>query len=129
MDFKTILAVGLGGGAGAILRYVIGSAFVQRFGAGFPWGTLFINVTGSFLIGVVAQLALTRSFGVTPMVRTFAAAGVLGGYTTFSTFSLDTMVLVGDGAAVSASLYVVLSVVAGILGAYAGGVAARIGTG
>ena len=129
MDAKTLIAVGIGGGIGAVARYAIGAIFVQRFGPGFPWGTFFINVTGSFLIGVIAQLALTRSFGITPTVRLFAATGVLGGYTTFSTFSLDTMVLVGDGAALPAALYAVGSVAAGILAAYAGQIVARLGTG
>ena len=129
MDAKALIAVGIGGGIGAVARYAIGAIFVQRFGPGFPWGTFFINVTGSFLIGVVAQLALTRSFGITPTIRLFAATGVLGGYTTFSTFSLDTMVLIGDGAALPAALYAMGSVAMGILAAYAGQIAARLGTG
>jgi CrcB protein len=127
MDLKAILAVGIGGGIGAILRYLVGAVFLQRFGPGFPWGTFFINVTGSFLIGVVAQLALTRAFGMTPTVRLFAATGVLGGYTTFSTFSLDTFTLVQDGAAPLALAYALGSVVAGFFGAYAGQVVARLG--
>ncbi len=129
MDPKAIVAVGIGGGIGAILRYLVGSAFLQRFGPGFPWGTFVINVSGSFLIGAVAQLALTRSFGITPNVRIFAATGVLGGYTTFSTFSLDTLVLVGDGAAPLALLYAIGSVVTGFLAAYAGEVCARLAIG
>ena len=112
-----------------MLRYAVGSAFVQLFGPGFPWGTLFINVSGSFLIGVIAQAALTRSFGITSVARVFATAGVLGGYTTFSTFSLDAIVLIGDGAAPLAWLYVAGSVGAGILAAYAGQVVARLGWG
>ena len=129
MDIRAIAAVGLGGAIGAILRYVVGSAFLQRFGPGFPWGTFAINVTGSFLIGVVAQFALTRSFGVTPMVRIFAATGVLGGYTTFSTFSLDTVVLVGDAAPSIALAYAAGSVVSGVIAAYLGQVVARLATG
>jgi len=129
MDARAIVAVGIGGAIGAVLRYLIGSAFLQRFGPGFPWGTFFINVTGSFLIGAVAQLAFTRSFGVTPMVRAFAATGVLGGYTTFSTFSLDSVVLVGDGAAPLALAYAAGSVVSGIIAAYFGQVVARLATG
>lgn len=126
MDVKAILAVGIGGGIGAILRYLVGALFLQRFGPGFPWGTFVINVTGSFLIGVVAQLALTRAFGITPTVRLFAATGVLGGYTTFSTFSLDTLTLAGDGAAPLAALYAAGSVAAGFFAAYLGQVVARL---
>src|SRR5579864_4918404 len=118
MDGSSILAVGVGGGIGAVLRYVVGSLFVQRFGPGFPWGTLFINLTGSFLIGVLAQLAISRSFGITPTVRVFAATGVLGGYTTFSTFSLDSLVLVADGAAPLAAFYIAGSVLFGVIAAY-----------
>jgi CrcB protein len=129
MEWKALLAVGIGGGIGAILRYAVGMAFVQRFGPGFPWGTFAINVSGSFLIGIVAQLALTRSFGVTPTVRLFAATGVLGGYTTFSTFSLDTMVLVGDGAFSLSAAYALGSVAAGVLAAYAGQILARLSVG
>ncbi|HEY9181151.1 MAG TPA: fluoride efflux transporter CrcB [Candidatus Baltobacteraceae bacterium] len=126
MDVKALVAVGIGGGIGAILRYVVGAVFLQRFGSGFPWGTFFINVTGSFFIGVVAQLALTRAFGITPTVRLFAATGVLGGYTTFSTFSLDTLTLAADGAAPVAALYAAGSVITGFFAAYAGQVVARL---
>lgn len=129
MDIRAIAAVGIGGAIGAIARYLVGSAFLQRFGPGFPWGTFAINVTGSFLIGMVAQFALTRSFGVTPMMRVFAATGVLGGYTTFSTFSLDTVILVGDGAAPLALAYAAGSIVSGVIAAYLGQVVARLATG
>lgn len=129
MDVRAMAAVGLGGAIGAILRYLVGSAFLQRFGPGFPWGTFAINVTGSFLIGMVAQFALTRSFGVTPMVRIFVATGVLGGYTTFSAFSLDTVVLVGDGAPSLALAYAAGSVVSGVIAAYLGQAVARLATG
>lgn len=126
MDPKAILAVGIGAGIGGILRFVVGQLALQRFGPGFPWGTAFINVTGSFLIGVVAQLALSRSFGITPVVRVFAMTGILGGYTTFSTFSLDAIVLIGDGAPLVGALYTLGSVALGLLAAFAGGATARI---
>jgi CrcB protein len=129
MDAKAILAVGIGGGIGAILRYVVGAAFLQRLGPGFPWGTFAINVSGSFLIGVVAELALTRSMGVTPAVRLFLATGVLGGYTTFSTFSLDAVVLAGDGAAPLSLAYAAGSVIAGVLAAFIGQATARAALG
>lgn len=126
MDWKSILAVAVGGGIGAVLRFVVGHAALQRFGPGFPWGTLFINITGSFLIGIIAELAITRSFGVTPMVRIFAATGVLGGYTTFSTYSLDAMTLFGEGSLSVGAAYTLGSVVLGVAAAYAGIVVARI---
>jgi CrcB protein len=129
VEGKAIAAVFIGGGVGAVLRYIVGSAFLQRFGPGFPWGTFAINLTGSFLIGIIAQLALTRSFGVTPMVRIFAATGVLGGYTTFSTFSLDAVVLIGDGSALLAFGYAAGSLLGGLFAAYLGQVVARVATG
>lgn len=126
IDVKAILAVALGSAIGGACRYVIGQAFVQRFGPGFPYGTLFINVTGSFLIGIVAELAATRAFGMTPLARIFLATGLLGGYTTFSAFSLDGVILVSDGAALAGALYAFGSVALGFLTAYAGQVVARI---
>jgi len=126
IEWKAVCAVAIGAALGGVARYIVGQVFVQRFGPGFPYGTLFINVTGSFLIGVVAELATSRAFGVTPLLRVFAATGILGGYTTFSTFSLDALVLVGDGAALLAALYAAGSVALGLIAAYAGLVLARI---
>jgi fluoride exporter len=126
IEWKAVCAVAIGAAIGGVARYIIGQVFVQRFGPGFPYGTLFINVTGSFLIGVVAELATSRAFGVTPLVRVFAATGILGGYTTFSTFSLDALVLVSDGAGLLAALYAAGSVALGLVAAYAGLVLARV---
>ena len=126
IEWKAVFAVAIGAAIGGVARYVIGQIFAQRFGPGFPYGTLFINVTGSFLIGVVAELATSRAFGMTPLIRVFAATGLLGGYTTFSAFSLDALVLVSDGAALLAALYAAGSVALGVIAAYAGLVLARI---
>ena len=121
-----IVAVALGAAIGGVLRFVITNAFLQRFGPGFPFGTIFINVSGAFLIGVIAQLAATRAFGISPLVRIFAAVGILGGYTTFSTFAFEGVTLASDGAALLSLAYVLSSVVLGMVAAYAGGVFARI---
>ena len=126
IEWKAVFAVAIGAAIGGVARYVVGQIFAQRFGPGFPYGTLFINVTGSFLIGVVAELATSRAFGMTPLIRVFAATGLLGGYTTFSAFSLDALVLVSDGAALLAALYAAGSVALGVIAAYAGLVLARI---
>jgi fluoride exporter len=125
IDWRAIAAVAIGAAIGGVLRYVIGQLFLQRFGPGFPYGTLFINVSGSFLIGIVAQLALTRAFGMTPLLRLLLATGVLGGYTTFSTFSLDALTLLESGM-LPALFYTLASVVLGFGGAALGIVAARI---
>ena len=105
IEWKAVSRRGaIGAAIGGVARYVVGQFFAQRFGPGFPYGTLFINVTGSFLIGVVAELATSRAFGATPLIRIFAATGILGGYTTFSAFPLDALVLVSDRRARFAAL-------------------------
>ncbi|MGC8484574.1 MAG: fluoride efflux transporter CrcB [Candidatus Baltobacteraceae bacterium] len=123
---KALLAVALGGGVGSALRYAVNFIVVARFGPGFPFGTLLINITGSLLIGVVAELAATSSVGLAPLLRLFLAVGVLGGYTTFSTFALDTVTLVGDRTLGMATLYVVASVALGVVAAFAGQVLVRL---
>jgi CrcB protein len=125
IEWRAIAAVAIGAAVGGVLRYVVGQLFLQRFGPGFPYGTLFINVSGSVCIGIVAQLAVTRAFGMTPFLRVLLATGVLGGYTTFSTFSLDALTLLEEGA-LPALLYVGSSVVLGFAGAAAGVVLARL---
>jgi fluoride exporter len=126
MDVKLLVAVALGSAAGGVCRVLLGQLFVARFGPGFPYGTFVINVTGSFAIGIVAELTATRAIGFAPLARAFLAAGFLGGYTTFSTFSLDTATLIADGAASLAAIYAVASVVLGLLGAFGGQVVARL---
>jgi len=125
MGIKNVLTVALGGGLGAAARYVVNYLIVQRLGPGFPFGTLLINVTGSLLIGIIAELAATRSFGMPSSARLFLAVGVLGGYTTFSTFALDTVTLVGDRALGIATMYALGSVALGVLAAFAGQVLVR----
>ncbi len=119
-DWRAIAAVAVGAAIGGVLRYLVGQAFLQRLGPGFPYGTLFINVSGSFAIGVVAQLALSQARGMPPLMRLFAATGVLGGYTTFSTFSLEAITLLGEGGILASLLYTGASVVAGFLAAAIG---------
>jgi len=125
IDSRAIIAVALGAAIGGVCRYLVAALFAQRFGGGFPYGTLFINVTGSFFIGAITELSLTRALGVTPMVRAFAATGVLGGYTTFSTFSLESFNLLDQSWYLTA-LYVGASVTFGMLGAGFGSLCARI---
>jgi CrcB protein len=112
-----------------VLRYLAQVAAVQRFGPGFPFGTFAINVLGSFLIGVVIELAQTRAFGVTTEVRTFLAVGVLGGFTTFSSFAFESLTLIQDGAPGLAAAYALGSVALGIIAAVAGVALARLAGG
>ena len=85
-----------GGGAGAALRYAVGLWIDARTGPGFPWGTFAINASGCFAIGVIATLADEHAW-ITPAARLLLVTGLLGGFTTFSTFGLETWELVEDG--------------------------------
>ncbi len=114
-----IAAVAAGGALGSSLRYVVSRWFIERTGSAFPWGTFVINVSGSFAIGIVLQLALARS-GMNPYVRLFLATGILGGYTTFSTYAYEIVALGGAAQFLPAAGYAIGSVVAGIGAAYIG---------
>jgi CrcB protein len=117
--------VGIGGALGSMLRYAITILSVERIGPGFPWHTAAINILGSFLIGIVATYSQS-SIGLSPYVSAFAMVGVLGGFTTFSTFSYDTVTLLSDGVPTIALAYACGSVIVGVLGAMAGMALARI---
>ncbi len=119
-------AVGLGSGLGGICRYAIGALLVARYGPGLPWGTFVINVSGSFLIGLVAELAQTRAMGVDPLVRILLTAGFLGGYTTFSSFSYEAVTLAQDRDWKLSLAYALGSLVLGIAACYLGIVAGRL---
>lgn len=114
-----ILLVGAGGALGSVLRYLVGLWMLQRAGPVFPWGTLFVNVTGSFLIGFLAQFIMHK-MGASPEIRVFLITGVLGGYTTFSAFSLDAIALLEHGQTMSGLAYIVASVGLSILAVFAG---------
>ena len=106
------LLVVIGGGTGALARYVAASAIMTRFGGKFPLGTLVINVTGSFLIGFLMTM-LTERFKLDPNWRLLLVVGFLGGYTTFSSFEWETYSSVRDGGLWTGMLNVVSSVMLG----------------
>jgi CrcB protein len=112
-QWAAVAAVAAGGAIGSVLRFLIGTLSLQWLGPGFPWGTFAINVSGSFAIGLVLQLAETR-IGLSPYVRLFVATGVLGGYTTFSTFAYETYLLSRDALSAHSLWYGFGSVVAGV---------------
>ncbi len=118
----TIVIIALGGALGAVLRYLSVTAALRILGPGFPFGTLFVNVAGSLLMGLAAAFLLERS-GV-DRVYLFLMTGVLGGFTTFSAFSLDALYLIERGRVSFAILYiggsVGLSILALIIGLWAG---------
>ncbi|MDQ3589939.1 MAG: fluoride efflux transporter CrcB [Actinomycetota bacterium] len=121
-----VLLVAIGGGLGAAARYLAGVWIVALLGAGFPWGTFFVNVTGSFLIGIV--LVLVEGGTLPAEARLFFAVGILGGYTTFSSFSYETLQLVnGGGNVVGPVLFNTLGqVLTGLLAVYLGVVVGRV---
>ncbi|GAC1306254.1 MAG: fluoride efflux transporter CrcB [Vulcanimicrobiaceae bacterium] len=124
-DARAMLVVGVGAALGGIARFVLGSIVVTRAGAGAaPLATLFINVSGSFLIGL-ALGGLGSRPDVSPLWRLFIATGILGGYTTFSTFSFEVLSLASGGAPLAAAAYALASVGCGIAAAFAGLALAR----
>lgn len=107
--------VALGGAIGALLRFVL-SMWVQGLSRhkDFPWGIFVVNLLGCLLIGIVAGL-LVKHLSISPLWRAGIVIGVLGGFTTFSSFSLDTITLLQSGDYLSAGMYVALSVIFGIM--------------
>ena len=109
MNPAALISVALGGALGSLARYTVGIYAGRWFGTGFPWGTLLINVTGSFLIGAFAE-AFALRWDVAPATRIFLVVGICGGYTTFSTFSLDIVTLLNRSEFVAATAYALASV-------------------
>lgn len=119
MDLQLILAVALGGALGSVARYMVGMGSAKLFGLDFPWGTLIINIVGSFLIGVFVELFALK-WDLPQTGRVFLTVGICGGFTTFSTFSLDSYVLMEHGEWWPAAFYIIGSVVLSIAGLVAG---------
>ncbi|UMA64279.1 fluoride efflux transporter CrcB [Roseivivax marinus] len=118
----TLVQIAVGGAAGAVSRYLTGQAAMRVMGPGFPWGTLTVNVVGSFVMGViVVTLAELSANRISPLLVT----GFLGAFTTFSSFSLDTAYMWERGETVQAGAYVAASVVLSLAALFAGLWAAR----
>jgi CrcB protein len=110
MNVQFIVAVAIGGAIGSVARYLVGIGSGKLFGTDFPWGTLIINVTGSFLIGAFVGLFAAR-WDLSQAMRVFLTVGICGGYTTFSTFSLDACYLIERGQMLASFAYMVASVI------------------
>jgi len=116
---NTLVAIAAGGAVGALARHFVAAQVMHQVGGGFPWGILVCNVLGSFIMGVLVEtMALKWSVG--PELRAFLTVGVLGAFTTFSTFSLDTVLLLQRGVPLAAGAYVVASVALSVGGLIAG---------
>lgn len=116
---KLIAAIALGGAVGAVARHQVAVWTAQLLGHGFPFGTLVVNVVGSLAMGLLIEASALK-ITLTPEVRAMLVTGVLGAFTTFSTFSLDAAFLYEKGELMKAALYIALSVVASIGALFAG---------
>lgn len=116
---KTVLAIACGGALGSVLRHFVNEGVTRLAGTGFPWGILAVNVAGSFIMGVLVSL-FAHLWQPSQAVRALLTVGILGGFTTFSTFSLDTAALLDRGDVPAATFYVGGSVVLSIMALYGG---------
>jgi fluoride exporter len=120
-----VVAIALGGALGALGRHVVGSQLSRLLGTDFPWGTLTVNVVGSFVMGALVEL-MALKIQVSPEVRAFLTVGLLGGFTTFSAFSLEVALLYERAALGLALAYVLVSLIASIGGLFVGLWLARV---
>lgn len=117
---NTSLLIFIGAGFGGLFRYWVSNGIYFLFGRHFPYGTLFVNVSGCFLMGLLFVLTLERSDNTGPELRALFLVGLLGGYTTFSSFSVETINLLETGHTWSALLNIILSVVVCIIATWLG---------
>lgn len=121
-----IILIFLGAGLGGVLRYWLSSSVYSLLGKQFPYGTLFVNVSGCLLMGFLFVLIMDRFDGVGPQLRSLLLIGFLGGYTTFSSFSVETISLIENGQWIVASINILLSNILCIAAAWIGIVGARL---
>ncbi|MDG1708781.1 MAG: fluoride efflux transporter CrcB [Emcibacteraceae bacterium] len=114
-----IFAVAAGGALGATCRFLVGRMMMNLMGPGFPWGTFTVNILGSFLIGLLIEV-LAIKFSASQSVQGFLVIGVLGGFTTFSAFSLEVGLMIEKGELSSAAFYVFGSVLLGVAALFSG---------
>jgi CrcB protein len=119
-----LLYVALGSAIGGVSRYLIGGLVQRMLDTGFPAGTLLVNISGSFLLGAIVRYALDTP-SLTPEIRAFLTIGFCGGYTTFSTFSYETMALLEDGEWARAGVYITASVILSLIATFLGLALAR----
>jgi CrcB protein len=116
---KLLIAVALGGALGSVARHLVAARITHVYGTQFPWGILTVNVVGSFVMGVLAE-AMALRFALAPEWRAFLTVGILGGFTTFSSFSFDVATLIERGDLGPAAVYVAASVLLSVGALFAG---------
>lgn len=120
-----ILLIGCGGFFGALARFYVSKGTMMLFGNRIPYGTLAVNVIGSFLLGLIFTLSVEK-LAISENVRFFAAVGFLGAFTTFSTFSVESLYLLEDSAYLSAFIYIMGNLILSLSAAFAGIYLARL---
>ena len=123
--FLLILIVGCGGFIGAAVRYIISINSVKVFGADFPYGTLIANIIGAVIIGLVMELSLDSAI-ITPNIRLFLTTGMMGGLTTFSTFSFETVSMIMNGSFIICGVNIVLNLGLSLIGIVIGQFIAKL---
>lgn len=125
MNYALYGFIALGGALGALGRYIVSTWVGNRSSIVFPWGTFSVNVLGCFVLGVIYILG-TEKLMISANMRTFLTVGFLGAFTTFSTFSLDTLKMMLSGEEKIAFIYVMVSIVIGLIATYLGMVIAKL---
>lgn len=120
-----LIAIAFGGACGAVLRFLVSSGVYQWLGRGFPYGTLTVNVLGSFLIGLLTEVLVLQRIAITMEYRSAILVGLFGSFTTFSTFSLETLFLIEQGNLLKATLNILISVCACVFAVWIGLLAGR----
>ncbi len=119
MSINILLSVAVGGAFGAVGRYLVMSSIGSLLGTGFPYATLLINIIGSFILGAIIEV-MALSWFPSLEIRAFIIVGVLGSFTTFSTFSFDIVALLENGEFLATIIYVSVSVITSVVGLFAG---------
>ena len=119
MNLTNLAAVVAGAGIGGGVRYLLTEWLSERWGAAFPWGTLVVNVSGAFVLGVLVALSADRGV-IPPAWRLFLGVGILGGYTTFSTLSFESVALIQRGLVTQGALNMFGSAILGLVAVFAG---------
>ncbi|PLX21846.1 MAG: fluoride efflux transporter CrcB [Salinivirgaceae bacterium] len=120
-----LFIIGLGGFLGSISRYMLSKVIQEQANSSFPWGTMAVNIIGSFIIGIIFALSVKNNI-LPPVWRNFLAIGFCGGFTTFSSFSLDNYQLLANNQLMFSLLYTLISVILGFIFLYSGILIVRV---